>query len=578
MEGEDLVLNLDFKKAASLMDSEIINRNHNILDSTVDCIEDSVLICENPEIELNPMRSEIFYLIPDFLTDPDEIELKNLKKEIEDYKIEFESLCRQVNDFANRTTVSLKNLYMPSNNLKYEINQILDQFEETIKNLCIPLISEQEGLNKIKTNNLNEKQKSDLNEDKMDIIYKIEQFKKESNKLNKKYYELFNQMYKAVQIICNNIKDIPSTISDFQNTIDEGMSKFEEILEQFTDKNNHKDYHKQLIKIKESFQLINKKKDEIIKQTEEKINNLFKQYKERRESFNLLKKDRIEIIENLKEKSESIKGDIMEVRKKNNQKKMKIPNVNIPDIVIEKVINCMDNSVNNINNANSSIFNIIIKIEIPFITLDLLFIMDITGSMEEYVDETKVRIIEIMDKIIIDCKGIAINLGFIGYRDVEEHKKKNYVNIEFTKNHQSVKDEINKIVVGGGDDTAEDVAWAFQQALKKNWKNKARFAILVTDAPCHGLKYHDPKLLDDYPQGVPNGENIENLVQQLIKKQISLLCIKLKESTDIMYEIFGKIYKNNVNKNCQYDIISMNSPQNLVDTIVLKASQFYINQ
>ena len=46
-------------------------------------------------------------------------------------------------------------------------------------------------------------------------------------------------MNKAVQIICNNIKDIPSTISDFQNIIDEGMSKFEEILGQFTDKNNH---------------------------------------------------------------------------------------------------------------------------------------------------------------------------------------------------------------------------------------------------------------------------------------------------------------------------------------------------
>ena len=50
--------------------------------------------------------------------------------------------------------------------------------------------------------------------------------------------------------------------------------------------------------------------------------------------------------------------------------------------------------------------------------------MDITGSLEEYFDKTQVRIIEIIDKIIIDCKGIDINLGFIGYRDVEEHKKK----------------------------------------------------------------------------------------------------------------------------------------------------------
>ena len=84
MEGEDLVLNLDYQKAASLIDSEIINRNHNILNSTVDCIEDSVLICEKYEIELNPMRSEIFNFIPDFLKDPYKKELKNLKKEIED--------------------------------------------------------------------------------------------------------------------------------------------------------------------------------------------------------------------------------------------------------------------------------------------------------------------------------------------------------------------------------------------------------------------------------------------------------------------------------------------------------------
>ena len=79
----------------------------------------------------------------------------------------------------------------------------------------------------------------------------------------------------------------------------------------------------------------------------------------------------------------------MEVRKKNNQKKIKIPNVNVPDIIIEKVINCMDNSVNSIQKANSSISNDIHILVIPFITLDLLFIMDITGSMEEYVDETK---------------------------------------------------------------------------------------------------------------------------------------------------------------------------------------------
>ena len=44
-------------------------------------------------------------------------------------------------------------------------------------------------------------------------------------------------------------------------------------------------------------------------------------------------------------------------------------------------------------------------------------------------------------------------------------------------------------------------------ALDKNWKNNARFAILIADAPCHGIKYHS--MGDSYPYGVPNRKNIE---------------------------------------------------------------------
>ena len=47
------------------------------------------------------------------------------------------------------------------------------------------------------------------------------------------------------------------------------------------------------------------------------------------------------------------------------------------------------------------------------------------------------------------------------------------------------------IKVGGGDDTAEDVAWAFEKINKKNWKSNCKVVILVTDAPCHGIKYHE---------------------------------------------------------------------------------------
>ena len=35
-----------------------------------------------------------------------------------------------------------------------------------------------------------------------------------------------------------------------------------------------------------------------------------------------------------------------------------------------------------------------------------------------------------------------------------------------------------------------------------------RFTFFITDAPCHGKKYHDG-FGDDYPKGCPNGLDIE---------------------------------------------------------------------
>ena len=53
-------------------------------------------------------------------------------------------------------------------------------------------------------------------------------------------------------------------------------------------------------------------------------------------------------------------------------------------------------------------------------SIDLLFIVDITGSMTSFLSAIKRDIIKIVDGIIEKCPGININLGFIGYRDFYE--------------------------------------------------------------------------------------------------------------------------------------------------------------
>ena len=171
MSKKNNFLNISYEDAEKLIDSSLITENHTILETTVNDIEDSVLICENPEIELNPMRTQIFYIMPEFLENANDEQLIKIKKEIEFNKREYESLCNTMNDFVEKTNKSLKDLINPSNNLKNQIEDIRIKFKKNIKNLSIPLFLEQEGFNSIDVSALNEIQKKEFNDDKLSITY-----------------------------------------------------------------------------------------------------------------------------------------------------------------------------------------------------------------------------------------------------------------------------------------------------------------------------------------------------------------------------------------------------------------------
>ena len=72
---------------------------------------------------------------------------------------------------------------------------------------------------------------------------------------------------------------------------------------------------------------------------------------------------------------------------------------------------------------------------------------------------------------------------------------------------------MRKLVATGGGDGPEDVAGGFDNALKQDWQANSKYAIFITDAPCHGTKYHDygPDN-DDYPKGDPKGRLIEKQI------------------------------------------------------------------
>ena len=200
--------------------------------------------------------------------------------------------------------------------------------------------------------------------------------------------------------------------------------------------------------------------------------------------------------------------------------------------------------------------------------------MDITGSMEEFVDNTKKELINMMSKIIDTFNGIDINLGFIGYKDVEEHLKDDYIDEEFTNKYKEIENKIANIQIGGGGDTAEDIAFAFEKALNKSWESNAKFVILITDAPCHGLKYHGHKEYDDYPNGIFGRKDIEESIKQLCDNNICLFCIKINEKTDMMFDIFKDIYTKN-NKESYFFMSDLDNAGNLHKIILSKCQEVY---
>ena len=586
MTGETLDEKLSKEEAIKLLTSKQIkvevNKNFDLLQKAANESAISLLQCKNPEINLQRMHSQVVFVAPDFLQNPKNEKHKKQKEEIEIYINSFDNILKQINDYIEKATEALKNLKDPSIKLNNEIENVTKDFTSTAKNLCAPLVYDEEGLESIKMDDLNEEDKKEFEREKKEILIKLNEFLQEANNLNSHYSKEFNPIKEDILYVCNSIEIIPKPINDLKEKIGKYKVKLEDILDKITDENDS--IHQELLEVKELFRKIKQNKGEIIEDMERSINISESKYEGKKEIVDPLKKEIDESIGLLRSKSDKIKEEIIELREKYNQKKVKLPDMKLKTITTEKVKICVDKIFDQSNAKARDLYKIINEKKeveenklLKRTSLDLLYLMDITGSMEAYVENTKRELINVMKKIIESFNGIDIHLGFIGYKDLEEHSKNDFIDIDFTEKeneHQNIKRAIERVEIGGGGDTAEDIAWAFERALSKKWYSNARFAILTGDAPCHGLKYHGHPEYDDYPEGIPGRKDIEESINQLSDMNVCLFCIKLSEKTDMMFDIFKKIYVKN-NKEHLFLMGELENPDNLNKLILEKCKEVY---
>ncbi|BGP74002.1 hypothetical protein NBRC10513v2_007424 [Rhodotorula toruloides] len=155
--------------------------------------------------------------------------------------------------------------------------------------------------------------------------------------------------------------------------------------------------------------------------------------------------------------------------------------------------------------------------------LDLVFILDCTGSMGSYIASATKNIEVICENIVqsghlpsADC----LRIGLIGYRDYPPQDN-SYVtkSFPFTSSVPTMKEQLKSLYASGGGDGPEAVTAGIRAALDLDWRSDAaKMCVLIADAPCHGIGEYG----DGFPQGGPDGEDPLVLCRQMAAAGIPL--------------------------------------------------------
>jgi CarboxypepD_reg-like domain/von Willebrand factor type A domain/Secretion system C-terminal sorting domain len=199
-------------------------------------------------------------------------------------------------------------------------------------------------------------------------------------------------------------------------------------------------------------------------------------------------------------------------------------------LAIQVSLNGENYSLNNVKEFHDGIN--ILKIPVACgasDAVDVAFVVDATGSMQDEIDYLKAE----LDNIIIQIKDSLttknLNLGCVFYRDhTDEYLTKKS---DLTSDIQTTINFIKENNAGGGDDYPEAVDEALNTAINHlQWRPDAaaRMIFLVLDAPPHS----DPEIINQ----------LQRLVMQAAAKGIRIIpvtCSGIDKSTEYLLRSFA---------------------------------------
>ena len=169
---------------------------------------------------------------------------------------------------------------------------------------------------------------------------------------------------------------------------------------------------------------------------------------------------------------------------------------------------------------------------------DVVYIIDATGSMGEYITAAKEESQNISKELKEQYPDMKFKYGYIFYRDPIDEKNDIHEVIDLTDDEVSLPDKIGKIKATGGGDAPEDWVGAYQLANEKiSWRDGIRVIIHLADAGAHGKLFTTN---DKYPE--EEGKLIKEL-EICSTKDIEIFAYVIDNSARKSFEECSKIYR-----------------------------------
>ncbi len=134
-----------FNDAKEIIGFSIVEENHKLIKESLSEVTESIKVIENSRLNFDPIIYDSSSLIiPEVLKDLMDEKSKIVEEDIQMYNNKFGELSEKINEFTAMVSQSIKEMPSSLKNLKNEIMNISEVFEETIKEICYPLVLQQQ--------------------------------------------------------------------------------------------------------------------------------------------------------------------------------------------------------------------------------------------------------------------------------------------------------------------------------------------------------------------------------------------------------------------------------------------------